>query len=57
MRLRPHLAFLIAASMLILLAGRTLPVGAQDPTMRAVPFYSPTCPHCHSIVTVPIVLS
>jgi uncharacterized membrane protein/thiol-disulfide isomerase/thioredoxin len=26
-------------------------VGAQTPVVRAVLFYSPTCPHCHKVIT------
>jgi len=35
------------------LAGLTVPVrvGAQSPVARAVLFYSPTCPHCHKVMT------
>jgi uncharacterized membrane protein len=51
MGLRPHLALLIVASLLILLGGRALPVEAQDPTVRAVLFYSPSCPHCHKVIS------
>jgi uncharacterized membrane protein/thiol-disulfide isomerase/thioredoxin len=51
MRRRPHPAFLILGSVLILLASWTLPVEAQDPVVRAVLFYSPSCPHCHKVIS------
>jgi uncharacterized membrane protein/thiol-disulfide isomerase/thioredoxin len=44
--------------LLCLLAAGFLPgwsqvalVGAQAPVVRAVLFYSPTCPHCHKVIT------
>ena len=51
MRPRPHFVFLMVASVLLLLARWTLPVEAQDPTVRAVLFYSPTCRHCHEVIS------
>jgi uncharacterized membrane protein len=29
-----------------------LPARAEGPAVRAVLFYSPTCPHCHQVITV-----
>jgi uncharacterized membrane protein len=37
--------------LLILLASRALPVDAQEPAVRAVLFYSPSCPHCHQVIS------
>jgi uncharacterized membrane protein/glutaredoxin len=51
MGLRPHLAVLIVASALILLMSRALPIEAQEATVRAVLFYSPSCPHCHQVIS------
>jgi hypothetical protein len=51
MGLRPHLVLLSVVSVLILLAGRALPVEAQEATVRAVLFYSPSCPHCHQVIS------
>jgi uncharacterized membrane protein/glutaredoxin len=51
MGLRPHLALLSVVSVLILLAGWALPVQAQEATVRAVLFYSPSCPHCHQVIS------
>lgn len=39
---------------LVLVIGVALPVRADDgqaPVVRAVFFYSPTCPHCHDVIT------
>jgi uncharacterized membrane protein len=51
MGLRPHLALLIVASVLILIASQALPVEAQEATVRAMLFYSPACPHCHQVIS------
>lgn len=39
------------ALLLILTATLTLPVTAASPIVQAVLFYSPTCPHCHKVIT------
>jgi len=39
---------LLAAVMLV---GVFQPGAAQEPIVRAVLFYSPTCPHCHTVIT------
>lgn len=36
---------------LLLAAFLTVPVSAQSPIVRAVLFFSPTCPHCHQVMT------
>ncbi|MGA9532354.1 MAG: vitamin K epoxide reductase family protein [Anaerolineales bacterium] len=40
---------LILALLLSMLV--TLSAGAQSPVVRAVLFFSPTCPHCHQVMT------
>jgi uncharacterized membrane protein/thiol-disulfide isomerase/thioredoxin len=50
----PGLAFpiiIIGSSLLILFANWAPPVEAQEPAVRAVLFYSPTCPHCHKVIS------
>jgi len=43
--------FLIALlGSLLVLFGQTLPAQAQVPVVRAVIFYSPSCPHCHQVI-------
>ena len=37
--------------LLILLLGITSPVLAQQPVVYAIIFYSPTCGHCHYVLT------
>ncbi len=46
-------AFWVALAFVgVLLAGSgAAPVSADDPVVRAVLFYSPTCPHCHQVMT------
>jgi uncharacterized membrane protein/thiol-disulfide isomerase/thioredoxin len=34
-----------------LLLAMSTPLAAQTPVVRAVLFYSPTCPHCHKVIT------
>jgi len=51
MRFRPREVFLLLGSVLILFANRALPIGAQGPAVRAVLFYSPSCPHCHKVIS------
>jgi uncharacterized membrane protein len=51
MGLRPHLALRIVCSVLILLASRALPVQAQETMVGAVLFHSPSCPHCHQVIS------
>jgi uncharacterized membrane protein len=43
-----RLIILLTLIVLLLPAGRVL---AQAPIVRAVLFYSPTCPHCHEVMT------
>ena len=42
---------LVAGALLAILAGAA-PVRADEPVVRAVLFYSPTCPHCEQVITV-----
>jgi uncharacterized membrane protein/thiol-disulfide isomerase/thioredoxin len=51
MRRRLHPVFLILGSVLVLLASWTLPVEAQDSAVRAVLFFSPSCPHCYKVIS------
>ncbi|GAB4530121.1 MAG: vitamin K epoxide reductase family protein [Anaerolineae bacterium] len=51
MRRGSHLAFRIIGSLLALFASQALPVEAQEPAVRAVLFYSPSCPHCHKVIS------
>ncbi len=48
-RMPPTLPFLLALAV----AGATAPMraSAQDAVVRTVLFYSPTCPHCHKVMT------
>ncbi len=36
---------------LLLMLAMAGPAGAQVPAVRAVLFYSPSCPHCHQVIT------
>jgi uncharacterized membrane protein len=47
-------SLLLLALMPAILRGQAAPVqpGAQPAVVRAVLFYSPTCPHCHRVMTV-----
>lgn len=51
MRFRPHKMFLLLGSVLILFASWALPVWTQGPVVRAVLFYTPSCPHCHQVIS------
>jgi len=44
--LRRRVSLLILALLMI-----TFSVSAQQPVVRGVFFYSPTCPHCHEVIT------
>lgn len=48
-----HSRSLFVVLLLMLLFAGALPVGAlaQDSVVRAVLFFSPTCPHCHTVMT------
>ncbi len=51
----PARAILLMAASILFLWFALAPAGAalaQQPTVKAVLFYSPTCPHCHQIMTV-----
>jgi uncharacterized membrane protein/thiol-disulfide isomerase/thioredoxin len=45
--------FSILAGWLLISIGMCLatPVYAEEPVVRAVLFFSPTCPHCHTVIT------
>ncbi|MDP2956033.1 MAG: vitamin K epoxide reductase family protein [Longimicrobiales bacterium] len=45
--MRPSRALIAAVAFLL---GSALPGGAQEPVVRAILFYSPTCPHCHEVI-------
>ena len=52
----------VVASLLVLIAALTpagVPALAQGPVVRAILFFSPTCPHCHEVIRrdLPIVFS
>ncbi|MGD8813065.1 MAG: vitamin K epoxide reductase family protein [Anaerolineales bacterium] len=49
MRLTIKRSLLLAFLLMILFP--TSNVGAQEPIVRAVLFYSPSCPHCHEVMT------
>jgi uncharacterized membrane protein len=46
------LLFLLVGALVWLATCCVLPARAQGPAVRAVLFYSPTCPHCHQVITV-----
>ena len=48
-RMRLPFSFLLAAILLAVLASSA--ASAQAPVVNAVLFYSPTCPHCHEVMT------
>ena len=41
----------LAAIILLLVSPVNAPAGAQEGSVRAILFYSPTCPHCHEVMT------
>lgn len=43
---------LAAAGWLFAILSCAAPVRADEPVVRAVLFYSPSCPHCHQVITV-----
>lgn len=52
--MRPMIRKIIALLMLFFIALSLLPTraAAQQPMVMAIIFYSPTCPHCHQVLTV-----
>ncbi|HJS29984.1 MAG TPA: hypothetical protein VJ768_10205, partial [Anaerolineales bacterium] len=48
-RLTRPFSFLLAAILLAVLSSSA--ASAQAPVVNAVLFYSPTCPHCHEVMT------
>jgi uncharacterized membrane protein len=41
----------ISILILFVLVSQVSVVSAQSPVVRAILFYSPTCPHCHTVIT------
>jgi uncharacterized membrane protein len=50
--MRYRIFLLVFITFLFLLASPMNPVGAQTAVVRAVLFYSDTCPHCHEVMEV-----
>ena len=52
--------FVLCSSLIIFVAFTAFvpPAAAQDPVVRAILFYLPTCPHCHIVMTehLPVIL-
>ena len=42
---------MLAAIVVLLTSLANVPAGAQETAVRAILFYSPTCPHCHEVMT------
>lgn len=42
---------MLAAIVVLLTSLVAAPAGAQETAVRAILFYSPTCPHCHQVMT------
>ncbi len=49
--LQAHASRLTMLALAAVLAATAAPATGQEPVVRAVMFYSPTCPHCHEIIT------
>jgi uncharacterized membrane protein len=56
--MKKKLALLFTCMTLLLAAWTAAPVQAADPVVRAVLFYSPSCGHCHKVMTedLPVIM-
>lgn len=49
--MRLHRIYFVTVLTILLIFASALPVQAQEPVVRAVLFYSPSCGHCHYVIT------